>query len=77
MPSVAPAPTATPSDVTSYTCSRSDAGEECCQRAPIPLHWCSGDFPNFACYNSKNQWCCTNGIVCDEEDCCELFVRLA
>jgi hypothetical protein len=67
-------PTATQSSE-SYTCSRGDTGEECCQRAPNPpLHWCSGEFPYFRCYNDKNQWCCTDGTVCDEEDCCELFV---
>ncbi|KAL2177811.1 uncharacterized protein P884DRAFT_243152 [Thermothelomyces heterothallicus CBS 202.75] len=56
------------------SCYRDDTGEECCQRAPNPpLHWCSGDFPNFRCYNPKNQFCCTNGKVCDEKDCCALF----
>ncbi|KAL2190257.1 hypothetical protein L209DRAFT_777663 [Thermothelomyces heterothallicus CBS 203.75] len=58
------------------SCYRDDTGEECCQRAPNPpLHWCSGDFPNFRCYNPKNQFCCTNGKVCDEKDCCALFVQ--
>ncbi|KAK3294113.1 uncharacterized protein B0H64DRAFT_443202 [Chaetomium fimeti] len=39
----------------------------------IPMHWCSGDFPNFFCYNDKNQFCCTDGTVCDQEGCCDLF----
>jgi len=71
----APKPTASPTDVVEYTCTRGDTGEQCCQRAPTPLHWCSGAFPNFTCYNTKNQFCCTDGTVCDEENCCELFVR--
>ncbi|AEO70733.1 uncharacterized protein THITE_2057735 [Thermothielavioides terrestris NRRL 8126] len=66
----APAPT-----VSSWSCTRFDSGEACCQRAPIPLHWCSGDFPNQRCYNPENQFCCTDGTVCDEAGCCELFVR--
>lgn len=66
-------------DTGSYNCYRDDTGEECCQRAPNPpLHWCSGDFPQFVCYNPKNQFCCANGKVCSDEDCCEdLFVRVA
>lgn len=67
----APAPTT--SDV-SWECTRLDSGEQCCQRAPIPLHWCSGDYPSQRCYNPKNQFCCTDGTVCDEKDCCALFV---
>ncbi|KAL2153770.1 hypothetical protein VTH82DRAFT_4925 [Thermothelomyces myriococcoides] len=59
-------------DTGSYNCYRDDTGEECCQRAPNPpLHWCSGDFPQFVCYNPKNQFCCANGKVCSDEDCCE------
>jgi hypothetical protein len=70
-------PTDTPDDDTSsFTCRRGDEGEECCQRGNPPLHWCSGEFPNFRCYNAANQWCCNDseGTVCDEEGCCELFV---
>lgn len=70
-----PLPTAAPTDATAYYCTRGDEGEECCQRAQPPLHWCSGDFPNHKCYYDKNQWCCSDGTVCDEEDCCDLFVR--
>ncbi|KAK3898379.1 hypothetical protein C8A05DRAFT_19026 [Staphylotrichum tortipilum] len=73
VPNVTARPLPTATDTVSYTCSRSDKGEECCQRAPTPLHWCSGEFPYFACYNSKNQFCCTDGTVCDEEGCCDLF----
>ncbi|KAK4243923.1 hypothetical protein C7999DRAFT_44339 [Corynascus novoguineensis] len=65
-----PTPSSDPS--LSFDCYRGDKGEECCQRAPKPpLHWCSGDFPKFWCYNAENQYCCTNGVVCDEEGCCE------
>ncbi len=74
VPNVTARPLPTATDTTTYTCSRADTGEECCQRAAIPMHWCSGEFPNFACYNSKDQFCCTDGTVCDEEDCCDLFV---
>jgi hypothetical protein len=63
----------TPTETSYYTCSRWDSGEDCCQRAQIPMHWCSGDFPNFFCYNDKNQFCCTDGTVCDQEGCCDLF----
>ncbi|KAL2165049.1 hypothetical protein VTH06DRAFT_345 [Thermothelomyces fergusii] len=57
-----------------YACRRGDTGEECCQRAPDPpLHWCSGEFPSFVCYNAENQSCCANGKVCSGEDCCALF----
>ncbi|AEO60729.1 hypothetical protein MYCTH_2310262, partial [Thermothelomyces thermophilus ATCC 42464] len=67
-------PTDADADTGSYSSYRDDTGEECCQRAPNPpLHWCSGNFPNFRCYNPKNQFCCTNGKVCDEKDCCALF----
>lgn len=74
-----PAPTSTstqdPSGSSSWTCTRQDSGEACCQRAPVvPLHWCSGEFPQQRCYNAENQFCCTDGTVCDEEGCCELFV---
>jgi hypothetical protein len=69
-----PKPTAT--DVSSFSCTRGEPGEDCCQRAQIPLHWCAGEFPNFGCYNDKNQFCCTDGTVCDQEDCCDLFVRV-
>lgn len=72
----APSPTASRTDIVEFSCTRGDTGEQCCQRAPNPpLHWCSGKFPNFSCYNAKNQFCCTDGTVCDEENCCELFVR--
>ena len=41
------------------------------------MHWCSGAFPQYQCYNSRNQWCCTDGSVCDDEGCCkDLFVSL-
>ncbi|KAH6855873.1 hypothetical protein B0I37DRAFT_442642 [Chaetomium sp. MPI-CAGE-AT-0009] len=63
----------TPTETSYYTCTRGEPGEDCCQRAQIPMHWCSGDFPNFNCYNDKNQFCCTDGTVCDQEDCCDLF----
>lgn len=71
-----PTPSSDPS--LSFDCYRGDKGEECCQRAPKPpLHWCSGDFPRFWCYNAETQYCCTNDVVCDEEGCCEdLFVRV-
>ncbi|KAK4140254.1 uncharacterized protein C8A04DRAFT_32212 [Dichotomopilus funicola] len=69
-----PAPTSTSTQDSSWTCTRQDSGEACCQRAPVvPLHWCSGDFPAQKCYNAKNQFCCTDGTVCDEEGCCTLF----
>ena len=75
VPSVTAFPRPTESTVY-YECRRGDTGEECCQRAPTPLHWCAGDFPNFGCYNEKNQFCCTDGTICDEEGCCDLFVRV-
>ncbi|KXX74225.1 hypothetical protein MMYC01_208840 [Madurella mycetomatis] len=77
VPNVTASPTRTTSSATAYfTCRRTEPGEDCCQRYDVPLHWCSGEFPNFRCYNDKKQWCCTDGTVCDEEGCCEdLFVR--
>ncbi|KAL1845919.1 hypothetical protein VTK73DRAFT_415 [Phialemonium thermophilum] len=75
------APDATPTfastagapSVTSWSCTADETGEECCQKAPVPLHWCSGQFPQQRCYNSDSQFCCTDGTVCDGSGCCDLF----
>ncbi|KAH6632557.1 hypothetical protein F5144DRAFT_255120 [Chaetomium tenue] len=73
VPNVTAAPTPMETDVSYYSCTRGEPGEDCCQRAQPRLHWCSGEFPSFGCYNNKNQFCCTDGTICDQEGCCELF----
>lgn len=68
LPSSVPVPT-----TTSFTCTADDSNEDCCQRGGKDLHWCTGKYPHQRCYNSKSQFCCTDGTVCDEKDCCSLF----
>ncbi|PGH20725.1 hypothetical protein AJ80_03485 [Polytolypa hystricis UAMH7299] len=60
------------SQPTSYTCTRKDSGEECCQRGGKDNHWCTGEFPRYQCYNIKLQICCDDGTVCEGKDCCDL-----
>lgn len=73
------APTAEPTEEpgnTGFLCTAEDNGEECCQRGGKDIHYCSGKFPRYRCYESTTQWCCTDGSVCDEEGCCDLFVSI-
>ncbi|UNI23167.1 hypothetical protein JDV02_009002 [Purpureocillium takamizusanense] len=60
-----------------FQCTKADSGEGCCQKAHKDMHWCSGAFPYYRCYNAKNQWCCTDGTVCDEENCCKDLFSLS
>lgn len=72
------APTTTTSaNAPSWTCTKADSGEDCCRRGGSDLHYCGGEFPSQRCFNSKLQWCCTDGTVCDEKNCCQdLFVSI-
>lgn len=67
----APSPSAS-----GWTCTRADSGEQCCQRGGSFLHWCSGSFPNNRCYNPSSQTCCSEGTVCEGENCCDIVVCL-
>ncbi|KAJ6442667.1 hypothetical protein O9K51_03842 [Purpureocillium lavendulum] len=69
--------TASPTASGSFSCTKADSGEGCCQKGHKDLHWCSGAFPQYMCYNSRNQWCCTDGSVCDEKDCCQKLFSLS
>ncbi|KAL3474856.1 hypothetical protein BJX99DRAFT_171077 [Aspergillus californicus] len=56
----------------SWYCTASMTGEECCSEGGADIHWCSGAFPSNMCYNSTQQTCCVDGHICSEEDCCDI-----
>ncbi|KAK2744938.1 hypothetical protein FQN57_004067 [Myotisia sp. PD_48] len=57
---------------TSWTCTRKDSGEDCCQRGGKDIHYCSGEFPYQLCYNHTLQTCCDEGTICEGDDCCDI-----
>ncbi|GES63393.1 hypothetical protein ATEIFO6365_0007008000 [Aspergillus terreus] len=71
-----PMPTATSTSAlpesSSWSCTRFQGNEACCQGGGPDMHWCAGNFPNAVCYNTTVQICCSEGTVCEGEDCCGL-----
>ncbi|KAL5360298.1 hypothetical protein BJX96DRAFT_150063 [Aspergillus floccosus] len=71
-----PMPTATSTSAlpesSSWSCTRFQGNEACCQGGGPDMHWCAGNFPSAVCYNNTVQICCSEGTVCEGEDCCGL-----